>query len=97
MKTGTALLLAAAALLGACGKIGPLEPAPGAQLPVRSYGQTGEVDPQELIEPSTQARPSRSDELLQRSELRAPDPFDLPPAGRRADDDDDLIPPPPEA
>ena len=96
MKTGIALLLSAAALLSACGKLGPLEPAPGARLPVQTYAQTGKVDPQALIEPSTQARPSRSDELLERSEVRAADPFDLPPAGRQADSDDDEVAPPPE-
>jgi len=53
------------------------------------------VDPQALIEPSTQARPARSDELLQRSQVREPDPFDLPPAGRQSTNDADVAPPPP--
>ncbi|WP_420606904.1 hypothetical protein [Novosphingopyxis sp.] len=96
MTKSAAILLATAALLSACGKLGPLEPAPGARLPVQSYGQTGKVDPQALLEPSTQARPSRSDELLERSEVRSADPFDLPPAGRQADSDDDEVAPPPE-
>lgn len=95
MKT-KAVLLTTMILLGACGKLGPLEPASGARLPVQSYGETGTVDPQALIEPSSQARPSRSDELLERSEPRAADPFDLPPAGRNPDDDVDKVPPPPE-
>ena len=96
MKTGIIILLVGAALLGGCGRLGPLEPAAGSRLPVQTYAQTGKVDPQQLIEPSTQARPSRSDELLERSEERAADPFDLPPAGRQADDDEDKVPPPPE-
>ncbi len=94
------LLLSAAVLLPGCGKIGPLEPAPGATLPVQTYGQTGIVDPLALLEPSTQARPSRNDELLERSDPRALDPFDLPPAGRRAQDvadpDNPTTAPPPE-
>jgi hypothetical protein len=36
---------------------------------------------EELIEPSSQARPKRSDELLKRSEERREDKFDLPPKG----------------
>jgi len=94
MKTAAALLIATAALC-ACGKVGPLEPAPGASMPPKTYGQTSAVDPQALIEPSPQARPARSDELLQRSQVREPDPFDLPPAGRQSTNDADVAPPPP--
>ncbi len=94
MKTAVTLLLAAAAL-SACGKVGPLKPAPGASMPPATYGQTSKVDPQAMIAPTTQERPSRSDELLQRSQVREPDPFDLPPAGRQSTNDADVAPPPP--
>ena len=101
MSRTSLLLLSAAALLSACGKVGPLSPAPGVSLPPKTYAQDGAVDPQALLEPSTQARPSRVDELLQRSEPRAADPFDLPPAGRPVvntdeADDDATIPTTPE-
>jgi len=36
---------------------------------------------EELLVPSSQAKPERSDELLRRSEKRQDDEFDLPPPG----------------
>jgi hypothetical protein len=74
-----AALAATMLLLGACGKVGDLEPRTGNTMPPKAYGQTTEQTAQVLTTPSVQARPGRSDELLKRSERRENDPFDLPP------------------
>lgn len=75
-----AVLSAALALaLAACGSTQKLAPAPGAALPIAPYGATARPTPEQLLTPTVQARPVRSDELLRRSEKRQPDPFDLPP------------------
>lgn len=67
------------ALLAACGKVGPLEPTPNIAPPAKAIGQSEPPGATELLEPSVQARPGRSDELMRRSERRTQDPFDLPP------------------
>lgn len=65
--------------LGACGKVGDLEPRTGNALPPKAYGQSTEQSAKALTTPSVQARPGRTDELLKRSERREDDPFDVPP------------------
>lgn len=65
--------------LGACGKVGPLEPAAGQAPPAKAYGQTEATKSEDLLISSEQSRPGRSDELMRRSERRSDDPFDLPP------------------
>jgi predicted small lipoprotein YifL len=65
--------------LSACGKVGPLQPAPGQAPPAKAYGQVEAPSTESLMEPSVQARPGRSDELMRRSERRTDDAFDLPP------------------
>ena len=65
--------------IGACGKVGDLEPRAGNTMPPKAYGQKAEQTAEALSTPSVQARPGRSDELLRRSERRVDDPFDLPP------------------
>lgn len=79
--TGAALLLSAMALamLPGCGANKQLSPKAAASLPQKPYGATRALTPTELITASTQARPTRSDELLTRSEARRSDEFDLPP------------------
>lgn len=77
-KTIIAVLTVLAAL-SACGKVGPLEPTPGITPPAKAIGQTEVPGTTELLEPSVQTRPGRSDELMRRSERRTDDPFDLPP------------------
>jgi hypothetical protein len=72
-------LLALALGLGACGKVGDLEPRSGNALPPAAYGQTTQQSAEALTTPSAQARPARSDELLRRSARREDDPFDVPP------------------
>jgi predicted small lipoprotein YifL len=78
------------ATLSACGKVGPLEPTPGIAPPAKAIGQDQAPDATTLLEPSVQARPGRSDELMRRSERRTDDPFDLPPGS------EDKLPPPAE-
>lgn len=76
MALASLILLGA---LSACGKVGPLEPTPNIAPPAKALGQEEASDSADLIKPSVQARPGRSDELLRRSERRSDDPFDLPP------------------
>lgn len=66
--------------LAGCGSAAQLQPAPGEALPVAPYGARATPTPAQLLTPSTQARPERSDELLRSSEQRRSDEFDLPPA-----------------
>ncbi|MEW4467349.1 hypothetical protein AB1K62_05920 [Parasphingorhabdus sp. JC815] len=68
-------------VLSACGNRGDLVPAKGQSLPQPAYGEIKKPTGEELITPSSQARPERSDELLRRSEKRQDDKFDLPPPG----------------
>ena len=73
--------LAAAALLGACGAKEDLKPAANQPAAVIPVGATRAPTTEELTTPDAQALPTRSDELLKRSEKREPDDFDLPPPG----------------
>ena len=76
------ILIAALALplvLAACGKAAPLKPAAGEALPGAPYGAQAAPTSEQLLAPEPQARPSRSDELLTRSDERRSDEFDLPP------------------
>lgn len=72
---GIALL----AILAGCGKVGPLEPKAGQAPPAKVPGQDRTPTSDELMTPSVQTRPGRSDELMRRSERRTDDEFDLPP------------------
>ena len=72
-------VVAALILLAACGSREQLRPAAGETLPPKPAAAAETPTPAELLEPSTQARPERSDELLKRSEERRDDRFDLPP------------------
>ena len=71
------LLLALA--LTACGSAVGLRPKEGVSLPVAPYGATAQPTPPQLVTPTPQQRPQRSDELLRSSEKRRSDEFDLPP------------------
>ena len=79
IRSRTAAVLTLACALGACGKVGDLEPRTGQSLPPKAYGQTATPSAEALSTPSIPARPGRSDELLRRSERREDDPFDLAP------------------
>jgi predicted small lipoprotein YifL len=76
MKSGIALALL---LLAGCGVRAPLEPAPGANLPVAAETATRPATSEELLAPPPITRPARVDELITRSEEREDDRFDLPP------------------
>ncbi len=81
-KLQSILLLAAGTMiLAACGNRGALQPAKGEALPPPVYGEMKTPSGEELLVPSSQAKPERSDELLRRSEKRQDDEFDLPPPG----------------
>ena len=73
------VLLAALALAG-CGAAKQLQPPPNTALPVAPYGARATPTPQQLLTPTTQQRPQRSDELLRNSDERRSDDFDLPPS-----------------
>ena len=77
-RTGFVLIALA---LAACGSREQLRPEPGESLPPKPAAAETVPTPEELMTPSTQARPERSDELLRRSEQRQDDRFDLPPPG----------------
>ena len=68
-----------AALASACGRLAPLEPAPGESLPVKPLMARHVPTAEELLQPPTDARPERVDELMKRSQPRERDRFDLPP------------------
>lgn len=74
-----AMLLPLLGGIAACGKVGDIEPRNAQAVPPVAYGATEAEGSEQLLTPSVQARPGRSDELLRRSEKREPDPFDLPP------------------
>lgn len=73
------LILGTALLLGGCGAAAGIKPAAGEVLPVAPYGARATPTPQQLLTPSDQARPQRSDELLKNSDERRGDDFTLPP------------------
>lgn len=75
------LVITAALALGGCGSAAGLQPPEGQSLPVAPAGARATPTPQELLTPTTQQRPERSDELLRSSDERRSDQFDLPPPG----------------
>jgi|TARA_R110002126_G_scaffold44671_7_gene127102 hypothetical protein len=75
------LLAGVTVMLAACGNRGALQPVKGEALPPPVYGEMKAPSGEELLVPSSQAKPERSDELLRRSEKRQDDEFDLPPPG----------------
>jgi hypothetical protein len=77
-------ILGLALIVAGCGKAGNLEPRTAQSLPPQAYGQTASQSAESLLTPTAQARPSRSDELLRRSERRTDDAFDLPPGNEGA-------------
>lgn len=73
------VVLSIALLLSGCGAAKQLQPAEGKTLPIAPAGARTTPTPQELLTPTTQQRPQRSDDLLKNSEERRSDDFDLPP------------------
>ena len=70
---------ALALVLGGCGAREPLEPTQGEALPPAPYGATATPSPDDLLEPPVQTRPARSDDLIESTDKRRGDKFDLPP------------------
>lgn len=70
--------LAVLALAG-CGAREELKPAQGASLPAAPYGASATPTPADLLKPPVQTRPARSDDLIESSDKRRSDEFDLPP------------------
>ena len=73
-------LLAAAG----CGKVEPLKPAAGQELPIKPAMASTTPDAEQLLTAPTFARPERIDELMKRSQPRRADRFDLPPPSGEA-------------
>ena len=73
------LALGMLTILAGCGQKTDLEPAAGQALPVAAIGAEARPTAEELLELPPQAAPERNVELRRRSEVRADDPFDLPP------------------
>lgn len=79
-RLGTAALAALALLATAgCGRVADFAFDASRRAPPQPVGSTEAMTPQKLTEPSPQARPQRSDEVLRQSEERRSDEFDLPP------------------
>ncbi len=74
-------ILLAVLLVTACGSRQELRPKEGASLPPTPYAVGESPTPQQLMTPDPQSRPGRSDDLLNRSQERRDDKFDLPPPG----------------
>lgn len=71
--------LGAALVLASCGSVQTLRPKSGEPLP-KATAALAPPTPEQLTTPDTQARPTRIDDVLQRSEKRKHDRFDpLPP------------------
>ena len=80
MRKKLAWLTCTAALaLAGCGVRTDLKPKVGHSLPVAPYGGREQPTSAELLTPRPQARPAINVELRLKSEVRADDPFDLPP------------------
>ena len=73
------LILASLLALGGCGSASELKPASNQHLPVAPYSARATPTATQLLTPTSQDRPERSDELLKKSETRRGDDFDLPP------------------
>jgi len=81
MIRAIALAVSLSLALSACGGRVKLKPQDGKSMPVKPEDVRAQPTVEEMIAPSAQANPKRSDELLKRSEERRDDKFDLPPKG----------------
>ena len=81
MKLRTVLAATALLALAACGKRDALRPAEGHSMPPKPATAAASPTVDELLTPSVETRPGRSDDVLRRSEERPDDRFNLPPPG----------------
>ena len=74
-----ALILVAVVLVAGCGARKELTPPKDKPLPVKPFGAKATPTANQLLKPPIQTRPARRDDLLQSSETRRSDEYDLPP------------------
>ena len=79
MNRARLLLAGLVALLGSCGRVTDLKPAPGQSLPVKPLMARTTPTANQLLKLPPYAKPDRVDELIKRSQPRQDDPFELPP------------------
>ncbi len=77
--TAVAAIGAAALLLTGCGAREGLAPPPGKPLPPAPYGAQATPTPDDLLKSPPQTRPARGDSLVESTDERRSDTFDLPP------------------
>jgi hypothetical protein len=73
------LSIATLLALGGCGAANELRPTSTQKALATPYGDRTTPTATQLLTPSSQDRPERSDELLKKSDARRGDEFDLPP------------------
>ena len=79
-RIGVMVVLGMALLASSgCGRREPLKPAAGGSLPPKAASARYTPNAEQLMYPSVEAVPGRSDELLGRSQDRLDDYFDIPP------------------
>jgi hypothetical protein len=81
MRKTAIIALAALTLAAGCGKKTGLKPAVGQQLPPKAETAAARPSVTDLLAVSSQAKPTRDDELVTKSKPLQPDRFDLPPPG----------------
>jgi len=79
IRTVPIALMATLALAG-CGNRRVLRPLSGHSLPPAPYGSGYRPNADQLLKPPVEVKPERNVDVRVRSEERADDPFDLPPA-----------------
>jgi hypothetical protein len=73
------LVIAALVTLAGCGAANDLRPTSTQKALATPYGARATPTATQLLTPSSQDRPERSDELLKKADTRRGDEFDLPP------------------
>ncbi len=73
------MAITGALALASCGNRSTLKPAAAESLPAAPYGAQATPSPGDLRQPPVQTRPARSDDLIQSTDQRRSDTFDLPP------------------
>ena len=79
MRLQRFLVAIAIVALAGCGRVSELKPEAGKSLPVKPLLARQTPTPEQLLALDPQAKPTRVDELMKRSQPRKADRFDLPP------------------